>query len=98
MSHNAAEYLAVLEAIRYAVKHRATHLRVRSDSGIAVGQINGTTRVTKPHLAELLAKVQAAAEGLDFQIAWVSRKENRIADKLTRVVRKAAGAETTDAS
>lgn len=87
-THNVAEYYAVLRAIRYAVENGATHLLVRSDSTVAVNQINGGFRVTKPHLAELLEQVRRATEGaLDFQIEWIPRKENKAADALTWRVR-----------
>jgi Reverse transcriptase-like len=55
---------------------------------VAVNQINGGFRVTKPHLAELLEQVRRATEGaLDFQIEWIPRKENKAADALTWRVR-----------
>lgn len=86
-THNVAEYTAVLTAVRFAVERGAESLRVRSDSRVVVNQINESFRVTKPHLAALLALVREAAEGLDFQIEWVSRDENVAADELTRQVR-----------
>ena len=90
-THNVAEYTAVLTAIRFAVERRATSLRVRSDSRLVVKQINGEYRVTKPHLAALLADVREAAEGLDFEIEWVPRKENAAADELTWKLRSIQG-------
>jgi ribonuclease HI len=86
-SHNSAEYAAVLTAIRYAAERGATRLLVRSDSRLVVEQINGRFRVNKPHLADHLEAIRRAAEGLSFQIEWIPRAENRVADKLTWKVR-----------
>ena len=84
VTHNAAEYIAVLAAIRYAVGAGATSLLVKSDSALVVGQVNGSSRVTKRHLADLLEEIHRATEGaLDFQIEWIPRAENKAADKLT---------------
>ena len=84
VTHNAAEYLAVLAAIRYAVQAGATSLLVKSDSALVVGQVNGRFRVTKRHLADRLEEIHRATEGaLDFQLEWIPRTENKEADKLT---------------
>jgi len=88
VTHNAAEYMAVLEAIRHAVEEGATSLLVKSDSALVVGQVNGRFRVTKRHLADLLEEVCRATDGaLDFQIEWIPRAENKAADKLTWLLR-----------
>ena len=88
VTHNAAEYLALLAAIRYAVQAGATSLLVKSDSALVVGQINGQFRVRKPHLADLLEEIHRVTEGaLDFQLEWIPRAENKEADKLTWTVR-----------
>jgi ribonuclease HI len=85
-THNEAEYSAVLMAIRFAVENGATHLLVRSDSQLIVNQINGRFRVTKRHLADRLEEIRRATEGvLAFQIEWIPREENKVADELTRV-------------
>ena len=81
VTHNAAEYIAVLAAIRYAVQAGATSLLVKSDSALVVGQVNGRFRVRKPHLADRLEEIHRATEGaLDFQLEWIPRAENKEAD------------------
>jgi ribonuclease HI len=87
-THNVAEYKAVLTAVRFAVEAKAQSLHIRTDSALVVGQINGVSRVTKPHLAALLKEVIEAAKPLDFQIEWVPRDENAEADALTWSVRR----------
>jgi ribonuclease HI len=85
VTHNEAEYSAVLMAVHYAIENGATHLLVRSDSRLVVHQINGQFRVTKRHLADYLEEIHRAVEGvLNFQIEWIPREENKVADELTR--------------
>ncbi len=88
-THNVAEYMAVLTAVRFAVEVGARSLHIRTDSALVVNQINGRFRVTKPHLAALLEAVRDAAKPLDLTIEWVLRDENAEADALTRSVRRA---------
>lgn len=84
VTHNEAEYSAVLFAMYWAVEHGATDLLVKSDSQLIVKQINGQYRVTRQHLADYLHEVRQTAEDLlHFKIEWIPREENKVADRLT---------------
>src|ERR1700679_3362066 len=49
-TNNYAEYSGLLGCLQYAVDHHHPRLRVVSDSGLMVKQIQGQYQVTKPHL------------------------------------------------
>ena len=82
-TQHAAEYVAVLKAIQYAIANGATRLLIKSDSRTAVHQINRKWRCNAPHLAEYREQVHKATEGMEFQIELIPREENKEADELT---------------
>ena len=50
-------------------------MRVHSDSQLCINQINGSWRVTKPHLRPMLAQVhRLTAEFEDVRFVWVPRE------------------------
>ena len=87
-TQHAAEYVAVLTAIQYAIENRATRLLIKSDSRTAVHQINREWRCKAPALAEYREQVYKATEGMEFQIELIPREENKEADALTWLPRQ----------
>ena len=68
-------------AFDFAVAKRADRPHCVPGSGrtlaLVVNQMNGGFRVTKQHLADLLAEVLDVTDGaLDFQIEWFSPRGN----------------------
>ena len=84
-TNNAAEYFALITAIKYAKALGAQELEVRSDSRLVVEQVQGRWRVREESLRplqrearELLAQLFPSAWSLD----WVSREDNVQADQI----------------
>jgi probable phosphoglycerate mutase len=85
-SNNAAEYEAVLVALRvlYRLRWRGP-VTIRSDSQLVVRQFAGQYGCYEPTLAELLEKLRRAAgyfEGVALE--WLPRERNGAADALAR--------------
>ena len=80
--NNVAEYAALLEALQYAVKLRASALHVYSDSEVVVRQMKGEYACRSPRLYSLHWVCQKLARSLDFSIAHVRREENAEANRL----------------
>lgn len=83
VTHNVAEYQALIEGLKLARVHGVQHLRVYMDSTLVVDQMLGESKVLKPHLAELRAEATALIEGFkSHRISWVPREWNDAADRL----------------
>jgi ribonuclease HI len=80
--NNVAEYAALLEALQYAVKLKASALHVFSDSEVVVRQMKGEYACRSPRLYSLHWVCQKLARSLDFSIAYVRREENAEANRL----------------
>jgi ribonuclease HI len=82
-TNNAAEYQALLLALKEAAKLQATGIRVRSDSELLVRQIEGRYRVKHPRLMELHARARHLIRAFrSFEIEHVRRELNQEADAL----------------
>ena len=49
---------------------------IRSDSELVVNQVNGSWNTNKQYLVDLCKQVKKAGKGTEWQLLWVSRKEN----------------------
>jgi len=87
--NNVAEYVALLEALQYALDLNATALHVYSDSQVVVRQMTGKYFCRSPRLYSLHWICQKLARSLEFSIAHVPREENAEANRLANsAVRK----------
>src|SRR5690349_23859138 len=87
--NNVAEYVALLEALQYALDLNATGLHVYSDSQVVVRQMTGKYFCRSPRLYSLHWICQKLARSLEFSIAHVPREENAEANRLANsAVRK----------
>src|SRR3954469_7198760 len=85
-SNNAAEYEALLHALRMAVSMGIQRLEVRGDSNLAISQINGDFDAKDPKMAayhNAVLKMSARFEGLEFH--HIARENNQAADILARI-------------
>ena len=80
--NNVAEYVALLEALRYALALKATSLRVYSDSELVVKQMTGVYACRAPRLYSLNWMCRKLARSLDFCIAHIPRERNQEANRL----------------
>ena len=83
-TNNEAEYHAVLRAVTEAAEgdnplHRATKLRIYSDSQLVIRQLRGEYQVRKPEMADLRQRVMDIINQhqLDVQFVWLSRHKNK---------------------
>ena len=87
--NNVAEYVALLEALQYALDLNAKALHVFSDSEVVVRQMKGEYACRSPRLYSLHWVCQKLAHSLQFSIAHVRREHNTEANRLANsAVRK----------
>lgn len=94
-TNNVAEYGAVIEAIKVALKQVPREGRnvvmIQGDSQLIVNQLHGVYAVKKPHLKVLHRKALRlldelkAIEGTVVTVSWVRREYNKEADKLSKL-------------
>lgn len=80
--NNVAEYVALLEALQFAVELKATALHVYSDSELVVKQMTGEYACRSPRLYSLNWMCRKLARSLTFGIAHIPREHNREANHL----------------
>ena len=61
-TNNTAEYLAIINALKDAIKYTNGHIKVFSDSQLVVCQINGLYRVNNSHLLVLRHEIHELCE------------------------------------
>lgn len=84
--NNYAEYAALLAALRYAVNHGCTRMRVFSDSEVVVRQINGHYSCQSPLLRQIYQLCLSLIGGLEaFTLTHIRREHNLEADELARL-------------
>src|SRR5262249_44572060 len=80
--NNVAEYVALLEALQYAVARKARSLHVYSDSQVVVRQMCGEYICRSPRLYSLHWTCRKLARSLGFSISHVPRENNAEANHL----------------
>lgn len=82
-TNNAAEYTAVIQALRHAIDIGARRVLVRVDSMVVYCQYRDEWKCREQSLIALLGRVRELALKFDeFEILRVPREENREADRL----------------
>jgi ribonuclease HI len=80
--NNVAEYVALLEALQYALNRNARKLHVYSDSEVVVRQMTGEYICRSPRLYSLHWTCRKLARALSFSISHVPRENNAEANRL----------------
>jgi ribonuclease HI len=80
--NNVAEYMALLEALQYAVAKKAKALHVYSDSQVVVRQMRGEYLCRSSRLYSLHWTCRKLARALIFSISHVPRENNVEANQL----------------
>src|SRR5580698_3081115 len=80
--NNVAEYVALLEALQYAVSLKAKALQVYSDSQVVVRQMRGEYICRSSRLYSLHWTCRKLARALSFSISHVPREDNAEAKQL----------------
>ena len=82
-TNNQAEYHAIIAALEKAISLGARQVLIKSDSELAVKQINGKYKIKNTALRPLYQKVVQLIGSLDsFSIDYVPREQNAEADSL----------------
>jgi len=90
--NNVAEYVALLEALQYALSLKANALHVFSDSEVVVRQMRGEYICRSSRLYSLHWTCRKLARALSFSISHVPREDNAEANRLANTaVRERAG-------
>jgi ribonuclease HI len=85
-TNNYAEWTAVEDALREALRLGATHVDLRLDSERVARQISGRYRVKHPDLKPMHASVMAMLGQLgSYTVGHVPRELNKEADRLSNV-------------
>ena len=85
-TNNYAEWTAVEDALREALRLGATHVDLRLDSELVARQISGRYRVKHPDLKPMHASVMAMlAQFGSYTVGHVPRELNKDADRLSNV-------------
>ena len=85
-TNNYAEWTAVEDALREALRQGAKHVDLRMDSQLVARQISGRYRVKHPDLKPIHASVMTMLGQLDgYTVGHVPRELNRDADRLSNV-------------
>jgi ribonuclease HI len=80
--NNVAEYVALMEALQYAVAAKAQSLHVYSDSQVVVRQMLGEYTCRSSRLYSLHWTCRKLARALKFSISHVPRANNAEANRL----------------
>lgn len=82
-TNNQAEYLAFIFAILTASTFDK-HVHVYTDSQLLANQLNDIWKVKDKDLMKLWCLANEIVQDLeDFEITWIPREENKLADKLS---------------
>jgi probable phosphoglycerate mutase len=91
-TNNVAEYRGLVAALEWALAHRHTAVRVRSDSLLLVQQMLGNYKVKHPGLQALHAKARLLAHEIGrVSYEHVRRELNADADRLANTAMDDAG-------
>jgi len=84
--NNVAEYVALMEALQWALSRKAHSLHVFSDSDVVVRQMSGEYACRSPRLYSLNWICRKLARSLEFAITRIPRESNREANHLANSI------------
>lgn len=74
---NEAEYIAILHAIKHAVRKEMDFILIRSDSQLVINQILGIYQIKEKRLEQLHNNlIDAIPQKMTIHFEWVPREEN----------------------
>lgn len=83
-TNNLAEYHAAIEALKWVASQDIVGVDLLADSKLVVNQANGAWASRAPHLFDLLVELRTLMAQTNARLHWVSREENKEADRLSR--------------
>ena len=92
-TNNIAEYNGLLAALKWAVDHGHSRVRIRADSELLIKQMRGEYKVKNPGLQPLYVRARLLVASLDEVVfEHVRRERNEEADRLSNLGMDAAEA------
>ena len=90
-TNNVAEYTALIYGLQEGLMLKAESVKVNTDSQLLYNQINKVYKIKNPNILGLYNQVTHLISAFDeVKINYISRKENRGADKLaTQAIKNA---------
>lgn len=83
-SSNSAEYEALIRGLQAAREMNCDEIMVKGDSQLVIRQLEGKYRVKEPKLRPLFERVaKLAHEFQRFEVQWIPREQNKLADALS---------------
>ena len=87
VTNNNAEYKALIEGLKLAIKNKIKKLKCVLDSELVVKQINGLYKISSPEIKIDATKVMDLRKEFDeISFNHVLRSENKFADKLVNII------------
>ncbi|VVC04888.1 Ribonuclease HI [Candidatus Bilamarchaeum dharawalense] len=83
-TNNIAEYTAIIKALETAHNMGETEVHIKSDSELAIRQLNNEYRVKDPELILLKKRVDHLCAGIKVSFEHIPREKNAEADKLSK--------------
>lgn len=87
LTNNQAEYMALIEGLKLAIKSQIKQLTCMLDSELIVRQLNGIYKVKNENILELnqrVVKLQGSFDKIEF--IHIPRSQNKFADKLVNLI------------
>ena len=82
-TNNVAEYLALIDGLKYCNSNNVSTANFYLDSKLVVGQISGNFKVKSIHLKELFLEAEKLISKIEnFTISHIYRENNKRADQL----------------
>ena len=87
VTNNNAEYAALINGLKLAIKKGVTELTVCMDSELAIKQIKGIYKVSSDSIKEQHKEVKYLEKGFsEIEFKHVPREQNKFADKLVNII------------
>ena len=83
-TNNEAEYLSLIEALKYSVEQNIKQVNIFMDSKLVIEQVKGKWRINYPHLQKLKDIVDQYKTQIKFKLKHVKREYNKHADKASK--------------
>ena len=84
-TNNRAEYLAIILALKEALKLGADSVKITSDSQLVIMQITGKYRIKSDELRKLRESVDSLVKRFKtVRFGWAGREKNFVADALAK--------------
>jgi ribonuclease HI len=88
-SNDEAEYVALVEGLRFALAAGVRRIRIYVDSEFVVDQMNHRSTVDKEGLQQLHNKAHDLLHRfVNWRISWIPRERNQLADELVSLIIK----------